>query len=56
MIDKTASILLIDNLSFIPGRRGNQIGEQIGEPYNKLFWRLGKTAKIPPILPYPALI
>jgi hypothetical protein len=55
-INKTASILFIDNLSFTPGRRGNQIGEQIREPYNKLFWRHSKTAKIPPALPYPALI
>ena len=37
MINKAASILFIDDLSFIPGRRGNQIGEQIREPHNKLF-------------------
>jgi hypothetical protein len=48
----TINIEFIDNLSFIPGRRGNQIRE----PNNKLFLRPGKTAKIPPALPYPALI
>jgi hypothetical protein len=56
MINKTASILFIDNLSFIPGRRGNQIREQIRVSNNKLFLRHNKTAKIPPALPYPALI
>ena len=48
MINKTASILLIENLPFNSGDRGDQNGAQIRELYNERLGGLGKAVDIPP--------